>query len=169
MCVHVKNLLWALYKNYLLFTIHFKVCIIELFWLVNFGNIIRAFLAYFKWDDMIYRSPNSIGSLFFNCPILRTATVKTRNIFKKPAWCTTLMFYPSAYWPTWYYTMQRSLKDFFAKNKKETVKRKHDSNSYDYSADLNNNVTNVSEPVQTPAKKPKWPKNFQDKWLGVYM
>ena len=25
---------------------------------------------------MIYRSPNSIGSLFFNCPIIRTATVK---------------------------------------------------------------------------------------------
>jgi hypothetical protein len=28
---------------------------------------------------MIYRSPNSICSLFFNCPIIRTATVKTRN------------------------------------------------------------------------------------------
>ena len=32
---------------------------------------------------MIYRSPNSIGSLFFNCPIRRTVTVKTRNIYKK--------------------------------------------------------------------------------------
>ena len=32
---------------------------------------------------MIYRSPNSIGSLFFNCPIRRTVTVKTCNIYKK--------------------------------------------------------------------------------------
>ena len=32
---------------------------------------------------MIYRSPNSIGSLFFNCPIRSTVTVKTRNIYKK--------------------------------------------------------------------------------------
>jgi hypothetical protein len=49
------------------------------------------------------------------------------------------------------------VKDFFTKN----VKRKHDS------ADPNNIVTksNVSEPVPTPAKKPKRPKNFQDNWL----
>jgi hypothetical protein len=32
---------------------------------------------------MIYISPNSIGSLFFNCPIRRTVTVKIRNIYKK--------------------------------------------------------------------------------------
>ena len=32
---------------------------------------------------MIYRSPNSIGSLFFNCPIRSTVTVKTSNIYKK--------------------------------------------------------------------------------------
>jgi hypothetical protein len=32
---------------------------------------------------MIYRLPNSIGSLFFNCPIRRTVTVKTHNIYKK--------------------------------------------------------------------------------------
>ena len=33
---------------------------------------------------MIYRSPNSIGvSLFFNCPIRRTVTVKIRIISKK--------------------------------------------------------------------------------------
>ena len=32
---------------------------------------------------MIYRSPNSIGSLFFNCPIRRTVTVKTHNIYNK--------------------------------------------------------------------------------------
>jgi hypothetical protein len=38
-CVHVENPLRALYKKYLLFTIHFKVPIIKLFWLVNFGNI----------------------------------------------------------------------------------------------------------------------------------
>jgi hypothetical protein len=37
------------------------------------------------------------------------------------------------------------LNDFFAKNRNETVKRKHDSNSDDDSADPNNNVTNVSE------------------------
>ena len=67
----------------------------------------------------------------------------------------TLTFYLSAYWPIWYYTMQWSLNDFFAKNRNKTVKRKHDSNSDDDSADPNNNVTNVSEPV----------KNFQDKWV----
>jgi hypothetical protein len=43
--------------------------------------------------------------------------------------------------------MQRSLNDFFAKNRNEIAKRKHDSNSDDDSADPNNNVTNVSEPV----------------------
>jgi hypothetical protein len=53
------------------------------------------------------------------------------------------------------------LNDFFAKNRNETVKRKHDSNSDDDSADPNNNVTNVSEPVPTPAKKPEQPKNFK--------
>jgi hypothetical protein len=58
-----------------------------------------------------------------------------------------------------YYSMQRSVKDFFAKN----VKRKHDS-------DPNNIVTksNVSEPVPTPPKKTKRPKNFQDNWLKEY-
>ena len=64
--------------------------------------------------------------------------------------------------------MQRSLNDFFAKNRNETDKRKHDSNSDDDSADPNNNVTNVSEPVPTPAKKPKRQKNFQNKWLKEY-
>jgi hypothetical protein len=59
--------------------------------------------------------------------------------------------------------MQRSLNDLFAKNRNETVKRKPDSNSEDDGADPNNNVTNVSEPVPTLAKKLKWPKNFQDK------
>ena len=55
--------------------------------------------------------------------------------------------------------MQRSLNDFVAKNRNETVKRKHDSNS--------NNVTNVSEPVPTPAKKPKWPKNLKHQNITV--
>jgi hypothetical protein len=59
--------------------------------------------------------------------------------------------------------MQRSLNDFLAKNRNETVKRKHDGNSDDDSVDPNNNVTNVSEPVPTPAQKHKRPKNFQDK------
>ena len=63
--------------------------------------------------------------------------------------------------------MQRSLNDFVAKNRNETVKRKHDSNSDDDSADPNNNVTNVSEPVPTPAKKPKWPKNFKHQNITV--
>jgi hypothetical protein len=40
-------------------------------------------LPSFKWDDMIYKSPSSIGSLFLNCPIRRTVTVKTRNIYQK--------------------------------------------------------------------------------------
>jgi hypothetical protein len=51
--------------------------------------------------------------------------------------------------------MQRSLNDFFTKNRNETVKRKHDSNSDDDSVDPNNNVTIVSEPVPTPAEKTK--------------
>ena len=95
---------------------------------------------------MIYRSPNSIVFLFFNCPIRRTVTVKTRNIYKKTAWATTLMFYLLTYLVL-YYAARRSLNDFFAKNRNKTVKRKHDSNSDDDSADPNNNVTNVSEPV----------------------
>ena len=63
--------------------------------------------------------------------------------------------------------MQRSLNDFVAKNRNETVKRKHDSNSDDDSADPNNNVTNVSEPVPTPAKKPEQPKNFKHQNITV--
>ena len=54
MCVHVKNLLRALYKNYLLFTIHFKVRIIELFWLVNFGNIIQSERSLHILNEMIW-------------------------------------------------------------------------------------------------------------------
>ena len=66
-----------------------------------------------------------------------------------------------------YYAAQRSLNDFFAKNRNKTVKRKHDSNSDDDSADPNNNVTNVSEPVPTPAKKPKRPKHFKHQNTGI--
>ena len=58
--------------------------------------------------------------------------------------------------------MQRSLNEFFAKNRNETAKRKHDSNSDDDSAAPINNVTNVSEPVPTPAIKPTRSKNFQN-------
>jgi hypothetical protein len=54
MCVHVENLLRALYKNYLLFTIHFKVRIIELFWLVNFGNIIQSESSLHILSEMIW-------------------------------------------------------------------------------------------------------------------
>jgi hypothetical protein len=46
--------------------------------------------------------------------------------------------------------MQRSLNDCFAKNRSETVKRKHDSNSDDDSAVPNNNVIKTrgsGEPV----------------------
>jgi hypothetical protein len=53
------------------------------------------------------------------------------------------------------------LNDFFAKNRNETVKRKHDSNSDDDSADPNNNVTNVSEPV--PLFLNGWKRNFNKK------
>ena len=66
-----------------------------------------------------------------------------------------------------YYAARRSLNDFFAKNRNETVKRKHDSNSDDDSTDPNNNVTNVSEPVPTPAKKPKRSKNFKHQNITV--
>ena len=50
--------------------------------------------------------------------------------------------------------MQRSLNDLFAKNRNETVKKNMTvTYSDDDSADPNNNVTNVSEPVPTLAKK----------------
>jgi hypothetical protein len=52
--VYVKNLLRALYKNYLLFTIHFKVRIIELFWLVDFGNIIQSERSLHILSEMIW-------------------------------------------------------------------------------------------------------------------
>ena len=54
MCVHVENPLRALYKKYLLFTIHFKVRIIELFWLVNFGNIIQSERSLHILSEMIW-------------------------------------------------------------------------------------------------------------------
>ena len=44
----------ALYKNYLLFTIHVKVRIIELFWLVNFGNIIQSERSLHILSEMIW-------------------------------------------------------------------------------------------------------------------
>jgi hypothetical protein len=34
--------------------------------------------------------PHFALPLFLNCPIRRTVTVKTPNIYKKTAWCTTL-------------------------------------------------------------------------------
>jgi hypothetical protein len=52
--VHVENPLRALYKNYLLFTIHFKVHIIELFWLVIFGNIIQSERSLHILSEMIW-------------------------------------------------------------------------------------------------------------------
>jgi hypothetical protein len=54
MRVHVKNPLRALYKNYLLFTIHFNVRIIELFWLVNFVNIIQSERSLHILSEMIW-------------------------------------------------------------------------------------------------------------------
>ena len=56
-----KELWRALYKNYLFFTIHFKVRIIELFWLVNFGNIIQSEHSLHILSEMIW---------FIDCPIL---------------------------------------------------------------------------------------------------
>ena len=52
--MHVKNPLRALYKNYVLFTIHFKVRIIELFWLVNFGNTIQSEHSLHILSEMIW-------------------------------------------------------------------------------------------------------------------
>ena len=52
-CFHVENPLRALYKNYPLFTIHFKVRIIE-FWLVNFGNIIQSEHSLHILSEMIW-------------------------------------------------------------------------------------------------------------------
>jgi hypothetical protein len=60
-CVHVENPLRVLYKNYLLFTIHFKVHIIELFWLVNFGNIIQSE----RYDHKVIFSWRTLGQTRF--------------------------------------------------------------------------------------------------------
>jgi hypothetical protein len=43
-----------MYKNYFLFIIHFKVRIIELFWLVNFGNIIQSEHSLHILNEMIW-------------------------------------------------------------------------------------------------------------------
>ena len=85
MCMYVKNPLRALYKNYLLFTIHFKVRIIELFWLVNFDNIIQSERSLHILSEMIWfiDRPILLAPYFFNCPIRSTVTVKTCNIYKK--------------------------------------------------------------------------------------
>jgi hypothetical protein len=92
--IHFKDMLisflWVLYTSYVYFfalSIIYFICWFLSSWVLYtsyvyffaLSIIIRAFLAYFKWDDMIYRSPNSIGSLFFICSIIRTATVKSRN------------------------------------------------------------------------------------------
>jgi hypothetical protein len=68
-----------------LFTIHFKVCIIELFWLVNFGNIIQSECSLHILSEMIWfiDRPILLAPYFFYSPIRRTVTVKTRNIYKK--------------------------------------------------------------------------------------
>ena len=52
--MHIKNPLQTLYKNYFLFIIHFKVRIIELFWLVNFGNIIQSEHSLHILSEMIW-------------------------------------------------------------------------------------------------------------------
>jgi hypothetical protein len=52
--MHVKNPLQTLYKNSFLFIIHFKVRIIELFWLVNFGNIIQSEHSLHILSEMIW-------------------------------------------------------------------------------------------------------------------
>jgi hypothetical protein len=52
--MHVANPLQTLYKNYFLFIIHFKVRIIELFWLVNFGKIIQSEHSLHILSEMIW-------------------------------------------------------------------------------------------------------------------
>jgi hypothetical protein len=54
MYVHVKNPLRTPYKNHFLFIIHFKVRIIGLFWLVNFGNIIQSEHSLHILSEMIW-------------------------------------------------------------------------------------------------------------------
>ena len=89
--MHVKNPLRALYRNYLFFIIHFKVRIIELFWLVNFCNIIQSERSLYILSEMIW---------FIDRPILLVPyflIVQSEEllllkpvIFPKTAWCTTL-------------------------------------------------------------------------------
>ena len=145
--MHVKNLLRALYKNYHLFTIHFK----ELFWLVNFGNIIQSEHSLHILSEMIWfiDRPILLAPYFLIVQseelLLLKPVIFTKNsmVHDLDVLSISLLTYLVLY-----YTMQRSLNDFFAKNRNKTVKRKNDSNSDDDGADPNNNVTNVGEPVQ---------------------
>jgi hypothetical protein len=91
-CMHVKNPLRALYKNYLLFTIHFKVGIIELFWLVNFGNIIQSEHSLHILSEMIWFIDRPILlALYFLIVQSEVLLLLKPVIFKKKtAWCTSL-------------------------------------------------------------------------------
>jgi hypothetical protein len=65
-CLHIhhyyqNNYMHVYDKNYFLFTIHFKVRIIELLWLVNFGNIIQLERFLHILSEMIW---------FIDCSIL---------------------------------------------------------------------------------------------------
>ena len=161
--MHVENPLRALYKNYLLFTIHFKVCIIELFWLVNFANIIQSERSLHILSEMIWSidRPILLASYFLIVQseelLLLKPVIFTKKLHGQQPWC-------SIYQPTdllGIILCSTAILEWFLRQKwNKTVKRKHDSNSDDDSADPNNNVTIVSEPVPTPAKKPKWPRKL---------
>ena len=64
-----------------MFTIHFKVRIIELFWLVNFGNIIQSERSLHILSKMIWfiDHPILLAPYFLIVRFIRTVTVKTRN------------------------------------------------------------------------------------------
>jgi hypothetical protein len=90
-CMHVKNPLRTLYKNYFLFIIHFKVRIIELFWLVNFVNIIQSEHSLHILSEMIWFIDRPI-LLALNFLIVQSEELlllKPIIFTKKTAWCTT--------------------------------------------------------------------------------
>jgi hypothetical protein len=92
-CVHVENPLRALYKKYLLFTIHFKVRIIKLFWLVNFGNIIRSERKFkYMW--------HVLSTIHYFLPFFYDTNIHGSRL--NPINCLKLVFVshknPSVYW-----------------------------------------------------------------------
>jgi hypothetical protein len=89
-CVHVENPLRTLYKKYLLFTIHFKVRIIKLFWLVNFGN---TWLLFYVKHVLQYVNGHAAYTSYCRVEISYTDYCRTEMSYTD--YCRTEMAYTS--------------------------------------------------------------------------